>query len=88
MVNGIEESKLSKSRHIRVQPLWGTRIEDLQANISELLHKDLEKVVLHGGTNYSTNDTPVSVKTLVGTIQSSLPECNVIVTSCFYTDTI
>ena len=85
MVNGIEESKLSKSRHIRVQPLSGAKIEDLQANINELLHKDLEKIVLHAGTNNSTNDTPEDIfeklKTLVGTIQSSLPECNVIVSN-------
>ena len=28
MVNGIEESKLSKTRHIRVQPIPGGKIED------------------------------------------------------------
>ena len=85
MVNGIEESKLSKSRHIRVQPLSGAKIEDLQANLDELLHNDLEKVVLHAGTNNSTNDTPEDIldklKTLVDTIQTALPECKVIVSS-------
>ena len=30
MVNGIEESKLLKTRHIRIQPIPGGKIEDIQ----------------------------------------------------------
>ena len=30
MANGIEKSKLSKKRHIRVQPIPGSKIEDTQ----------------------------------------------------------
>ena len=33
MVSGIEESKLSKTSHIRAQPLSGAKIEDLEANL-------------------------------------------------------
>ena len=29
-LNGIEESKLSKDRHIRVQPISGAKIKDKQ----------------------------------------------------------
>ena len=33
MVSGIEESKLSKTSHIRAQPLSVAKIEDLEANL-------------------------------------------------------
>ena len=39
MINEIEESKLSKTSHIRVQPLSGAKIEDLEANHGDLLQK-------------------------------------------------
>ena len=42
MIHGIEESKLSKTRHIRVQPTTGGKIEDTQKNLKALLHDDLE----------------------------------------------
>ena len=42
MINGIEESKLSKTRHIRVQPTPGGKIEDKQQNLKDLLYEDLE----------------------------------------------
>ena len=58
MVNGIEESKLSKARNIRVQPIPGGKIEDKQQNLKDLLHEDLETVIIRAGTNNGTNDTP------------------------------
>ena len=33
MVSEIEESKLSKTSHIRAQPLSGAKIKDLEANL-------------------------------------------------------
>ena len=35
MVNGTEESKLSKTRHIRVQPITGGKIEDISQNLKD-----------------------------------------------------
>ena len=58
MVNGIEESKLSKTCHIRVKTIPGGKIEDIQQNLKELLHEDLETVFMHAGTNNATTDTP------------------------------
>ena len=36
LLNGIEESKLSKSRHIRVQPISGGKIEDVRSNFMQI----------------------------------------------------
>ena len=41
MVNSIEESTLLKTRHIRVQPIPGGKIEDIQQKLKDLLHEDL-----------------------------------------------
>ena len=51
MLNGIEESKLSKTRHIRVQPIPGVKIDDIKENLNDLLHEELQKVISHVGTN-------------------------------------
>ena len=41
MLNGIEESKLSKTRHIRVQPIPGGKIDDIKEDFNDLLHEEL-----------------------------------------------
>ena len=46
IVNGINESKLSTIRHIRLQPIPGGKIEDIQQNLKDLLHEDLETVII------------------------------------------
>ena len=56
MLNGIEESKLSKARHLHVQPIPGGKIDDTKENIN-LLHEELQKVVIHVGTNNAMSDT-------------------------------
>ena len=85
MVNGIEQSKLSQTRHIRVQPLSGAKTEDLEANPVDLLHKDFENILLHVETNNVVSDSPEDIFSklisLVNTINSSLPKCNAIVSS-------
>ena len=85
MLNGIEESKLSKTRHIRVQPIPGATVEDIQENIIELLNEDLQTVIIHAGTNNSVTDSPQCIVdkllTLKHTINSHLPKCQVIISS-------
>ena len=56
MLNGIEESKLSKARQLHVQPIPGGKIDDTKKNIN-LLHEELQKVVIHVGTNNAMTDT-------------------------------
>ena len=41
ILNCIEESKLSKTRHIRVQPIPGGKIDDIKEDLSDLLHEEL-----------------------------------------------
>ena len=83
MVNGIEESILSKALHIRVQPIPGGKIEDIQQNLKDLLHEDLEAVIIHAGTNNATTDTPQMIVdeliTLKQNIEESLPKYRVII---------
>ena len=77
MVNGIEESKLWKTRHIRVQPIPGSNIEDIQQNLKDLLHEDLEAVIIHAGT------TPQMIAdkliTLKQNIEGSPPKSHVVI---------
>ena len=57
MLNCIKESKLSKTRHIRVQPIPGGKTEGSKENLSDLLHGELQKVITHVGTNNAMTDT-------------------------------
>ena len=61
LLNGIEESKLSKDRHIRVQPISGAKIKDISNNLDELIRNDLKTIILHGGTNNTVEDTPEDI---------------------------
>ena len=83
MLNGTEESKLSNTRHIRVQPISYGKIEYIQQNLKDLLHEDLETVIIHAGTNNATTDTPQMIVdkliTLKRNIERSLPKSRVIV---------
>ena len=47
LLNGVEESKLSNDRHIRVQPISGAKISN---NLDELIHNALKTIILHIGT--------------------------------------
>ena len=42
MINGIEESKLSTTRLTRVQSLPDAKVEDVEASLGDLLHKDCD----------------------------------------------
>ena len=47
-----------KKRHIRVQPIPGGKIELIQQSLKDLLHEDLETVIIHAGTDNAAADTP------------------------------
>ena len=63
----------------------GAKIEDLEANLCDLLHKDLQKVLLRVGVNNALSDSPEDIFgkliPLVDTTNISLPECNVIISN-------
>ena len=83
MVNAIEESKLSKMRHIPVQPKPGGKIEDIQQNLKALLHDDLETVIIHTGTYNTTTDTKQMIVdkliTFKRNIEGLLQKCRIII---------
>ena len=83
MVNGVEGSKLSKTHHIRVQPIPGSKAEDIQQNLKDILHEDLETLIFHAGTNNATTNTPQMIVdkliTLKRNIEGSLLKGRVIV---------
>ena len=83
MVNAIEESKLSKMRHIPVQPKPGGKIEDIQQNLKALLHDDLETVIIRTGTYNTTTDTKQMIVdkliTFKRNIEGLLQKCRIII---------
>ena len=85
MLNGIEESKLSKTRHIRVQPIPGGKIDDIKENLNDLLHEELQKVIIHVGTNNAVTNTPKEIfeklTSLKHQIESTLPKYEVTISN-------
>ena len=61
MLNGNKESKLSKTRHIRVQPIPGEKVDDIKENLNDLLHEELQMVIIHVDTNNAMTDTPKEI---------------------------
>ena len=57
MLNGTEESKLLKTRHIRVQRIPGGTIDNIKENLNDLLHEELQKVIIHVATNNAMTHT-------------------------------
>ena len=85
LLNGIEESKLSNDRHIRVKPISGAKIKDISNNLDELTHNDLEIIILPVGTNNKVEDTPEDIynnlMSLKTKIEDKIPNCQVLI-SC------
>ena len=67
------------------QPIPGGKIEDIQQNLKDLLHEDLETVIIHAGTNNATTDTPKMIvdklSTLKQNTEGSLPKYRVIISN-------
>ena len=85
MLNGIEESKLLKTRHIRVQRIPGGRIDDIKENPNDLLHEELQKVIIHVATNNEMTHTSKEIfKKLISLkhqIKSILLKCEVTISN-------
>ena len=86
LLNGIAESKPSKDRHIRVQPISGAKIKDISNNLYELIHNDLKTIILHvSTTNNAVEDTVEDIYnnliSLKAKIEDKIPSCQVVI-SC------
>ena len=54
LLTGIEENKSLKTRHSRIQPVTGSKINNIKQNIGDLLNQDLEKIDLYIETDNTT----------------------------------
>ena len=85
ILNCIEESKLSKARHIRVQPIPGGKIDNIKENLNDFLHEELQKVIIHVGTNNAMTDTPKEIFEKLILLkhqnESILPKCVVTISN-------
>ena len=85
MLNGTEESKLSKTRHIRVQPIPGGKIDDIKEKLNDLLNEELQKVIIHVGTNNAitgtSKETFEKLISLKYQIESILPKFEVTISN-------
>ena len=83
MLNGIEESKLSKSRYIRVQPVSGATIKVIDDCLDDVLNDELETIILLAGTNDATKRSAQEIfddlMILKSKIENILPTCSVII---------
>ena len=72
-------------RHIRVQPISGGEIEDIRSNLNNLLHADLQHIILHIGTNNAVTETPTEIfnklLSLKEEIVEKLASCNIIISN-------
>ena len=85
MLNDIVENKLSKTRHIRVQPIPREKTEDIKENLNDLLHIELLKEIIHVGTNNAMTNTPKEIFkkpiSLKHKIESILPKYEVTISN-------
>ena len=61
MLYTTEERELSKTKHIRVQPVPGGKNEDIKENLNDLLHEELQEVIIYICTNNAMTDTPKEI---------------------------
>ena len=61
IMNNIEENRLSRSRNVKVRPFIVSTIEDMFSYITPLLKKRPTYILLHVGTNNSTEQTSTEI---------------------------
>ena len=75
----------SKTRDIRVHPTPGGKIDDIKENLNDLLHEELQKVIIHVGTNNAMSDTSKEIFEklilLKHQIESIIPKCEVTISN-------
>ena len=68
-----------------MQPISGGKTEDIRSNLNDLLHADLQHIILHIGTNNVVTETPTEIfnklLSLKEEIVEKLPSCNIIISN-------
>jgi len=85
MISGLDEKRLSAQGMIKVRTFPGSKVEDLMDYVKPLFKKDPSKILIHVGTNNSTNETSREIidKLLIlkNHIKLSLPKCTVLMSN-------
>ena len=86
MINGINEKPISKNfKSVKVRCFSGATIDDMYFNLIPLLRKKPVALVLHVGTNNSSNETSFQIYdkllNLVHFLKENNPNCHVVLSS-------
>ena len=86
MINGINEKRISTNfKSVKVRCFSGATIDDMYFNLIPLLRKKPAALVLHVGTNNSSNETSFQIYDkllyLVHVVKENNPNCHVILSS-------
>ena len=86
MINGINEKRISTNfKSVKVRCFTGDTIDDIYFNLIPLLRKKPATLVLHVGTNNSSNETSFQIYdkllNLVHSIKENNPNCHVVLSS-------
>ena len=86
MVNGINEKRISTNfKSVKVRCFSGAAIDDMYFNLIPLLRKKPAALVLHVGTNNSSNETSFQISdkllNLIHFIKENNPNCHVLLSS-------
>lgn len=80
--NQLDEKKLSKHNNVKVRSFSGATVEDMHYYLYPLLAKEPDHILLHIGTNNSTDDDADEIVRkilhLKSWIEETLPNCTVI----------
>ena len=83
MLHGIVENKLNGKLHVKVRPFPGAFVDDLEDYLKPLLKKKPSILILHVGTNDTTNCSSDNIVALILNlkewIKTQLPDCRVII---------
>ena len=86
MINGINEKRISTNfKSVKVRCFSGATIDDMYFNLIPLLRKKSVALVLHVGTNNSSNETSFQIYdkllNLVHFVKENDPNCHVVLSS-------
>ena len=86
MINGINEKRISTNfKSVKVRCFSGATIDDMYFNLIPLLRKKPSSLLLHVGTNNSSNETSFQIYdkllNVVHFIKENYPNCHVVLSS-------
>ena len=83
ILNGIQERGLRKNHHVKVYAHPGATTEDMIDYLKPVIRKNPDLLIVHGGTNDTTNDvdTTVNIERIVKLVKKASPETKLVLSS-------